>query len=134
MAAARCDGLLEGGGRPRPPGKSALLVSFPCQVSEASRHTASACCRRRARSPAPAPKPDGSAPPFLSSTSELRTASRASSWAAEEFNSSKQDLKLTKAAPNKNCSEGRSERYSEIAAEFVRLKVDVIVASGTPPS
>ena len=29
-------------------------------------------------------------------------------------------------------AEGRSERYSEIAAEFVRLKVDVIVASGTP--
>jgi len=27
-------------------------------------------------------------------------------------------------------SEGRSERYSEIAAEFVRLKVDVIVATG----
>src|SRR5262249_26854331 len=29
-------------------------------------------------------------------------------------------------------AEGRSERFSEIAAEFVRLKVDVIVASGTP--
>jgi putative ABC transport system substrate-binding protein len=29
-------------------------------------------------------------------------------------------------------AEGRSERYAEIAAEFVRLKVDVIVASGTP--
>jgi putative tryptophan/tyrosine transport system substrate-binding protein len=28
--------------------------------------------------------------------------------------------------------EGRSQRFSEIAAEFVRLKVDVIVASGTP--
>ena len=28
-------------------------------------------------------------------------------------------------------AEGRSERYAEIAAEFVRLKVDVIVASGT---
>jgi putative ABC transport system substrate-binding protein len=28
--------------------------------------------------------------------------------------------------------EGRSERFSEIAAEFVRLKVDVIVAVGTP--
>jgi len=27
-------------------------------------------------------------------------------------------------------AEGRSERYAEIAAEFVRLKVDVIVASG----
>ena len=27
-------------------------------------------------------------------------------------------------------SEGRAERYSEIAAEFVRLKVDVIVATG----
>jgi putative ABC transport system substrate-binding protein len=28
-------------------------------------------------------------------------------------------------------AEGRSERYTEIAAEFVRLKVDVIVTSGT---
>jgi len=28
-------------------------------------------------------------------------------------------------------AEGRSERFSEIAAEFVRLKVDVIVTSGT---
>src|SRR6266404_8053131 len=27
-------------------------------------------------------------------------------------------------------AEGRSERYAEIAAEFVRLKVDVIVTSG----
>src|SRR5439155_13428248 len=27
-------------------------------------------------------------------------------------------------------AEGRSERYNEIAAEFVRLKVDVIVTSG----
>ena len=31
-------------------------------------------------------------------------------------------------------AEGRSERYAEIAAEFVRLKVDVIVTSGTPVS
>jgi len=30
-------------------------------------------------------------------------------------------------------AEGRSERFAEIAAEFVRLKVDVIVTSGTPP-
>ena|SRR5438067_4386080 len=30
-------------------------------------------------------------------------------------------------------AEGRNERYAEIAAEFVRLKVDVIVTSGTPP-
>jgi putative ABC transport system substrate-binding protein len=29
--------------------------------------------------------------------------------------------------------EGRDERFAEIAAEFVRLKVDVIVTSGTPP-
>jgi putative ABC transport system substrate-binding protein len=29
-------------------------------------------------------------------------------------------------------AEGRSERYSEIAAEFVRLRVDVIVTTGTP--
>src|SRR5262250_3253886 len=29
-------------------------------------------------------------------------------------------------------AEGRSERFAEIAAEFVRLKVDVIVTSGTP--
>jgi putative ABC transport system substrate-binding protein len=28
-------------------------------------------------------------------------------------------------------AEGRNERYAEIAAEFVRLKVDVIVTSGT---
>src|SRR6202171_2560587 len=28
--------------------------------------------------------------------------------------------------------EGRKRRYAEIAAEFVRLKVDVIVAGGTP--
>jgi len=28
--------------------------------------------------------------------------------------------------------EGRDERFAEIAAEFVRLKVDVIVTSGTP--
>jgi ABC-type uncharacterized transport system substrate-binding protein len=30
-------------------------------------------------------------------------------------------------------AEGRDERYAEIAAEFVRLKVDVIVTSGTVP-
>src|SRR6516164_9987806 len=29
-------------------------------------------------------------------------------------------------------AEGRDERYSEIAADFVRLKVDVIVTSGAP--
>jgi putative ABC transport system substrate-binding protein len=29
-------------------------------------------------------------------------------------------------------AEGRSERFAEIVAEFVRLKVDVIVTSGTP--
>jgi ABC-type uncharacterized transport system substrate-binding protein len=29
-------------------------------------------------------------------------------------------------------AEGRNERYSEIVAEFVRLKVDVIVTQGTP--
>ena len=29
-------------------------------------------------------------------------------------------------------AEGRSERFAEIAAEFVRLKVDVIVTSGPP--
>jgi putative ABC transport system substrate-binding protein len=29
--------------------------------------------------------------------------------------------------------EGRAERCAEIAAEFVRLKVDIIVTSGTPP-
>src|SRR5215470_11960248 len=29
-------------------------------------------------------------------------------------------------------AEGRNERYSEIVAEFVRLKVDVIVTTGTP--
>src|ERR1700704_3072700 len=28
--------------------------------------------------------------------------------------------------------DGRTERFAEIAAEFVRLKVDVIVATGTP--
>ena len=31
-------------------------------------------------------------------------------------------------------SEGRPERVAEIAAEFVRLKVDVIVTSATPPT
>jgi len=30
-------------------------------------------------------------------------------------------------------AEGRSERFAEIAAEFVRLKVDVIVTHNTPP-
>jgi putative ABC transport system substrate-binding protein len=30
-------------------------------------------------------------------------------------------------------AEGRDERFAEIAAEFVRLKVDVIVTSATPP-
>jgi len=30
-------------------------------------------------------------------------------------------------------AEGRNERFAEIATEFVRLKVDVIVTSGTPP-
>jgi putative ABC transport system substrate-binding protein len=30
--------------------------------------------------------------------------------------------------------EGRADRYAEIAAEFVRLKVDVIVANGTEPA
>jgi putative tryptophan/tyrosine transport system substrate-binding protein len=30
-------------------------------------------------------------------------------------------------------AEGRNERMAEIAAEFVRLKVDVIVTAGTPP-
>jgi putative tryptophan/tyrosine transport system substrate-binding protein len=29
--------------------------------------------------------------------------------------------------------DGRAERFAEITAEFVRLKVDVIVTSGTPP-
>ena len=29
-------------------------------------------------------------------------------------------------------AEGRTERYAEIAAEFVRLNVDVIVTGGTP--
>jgi putative ABC transport system substrate-binding protein len=29
-------------------------------------------------------------------------------------------------------AEGRDERYAQIAAEFVRLKVDIIVTSGTP--
>ncbi len=31
-------------------------------------------------------------------------------------------------------AEGRSERFAEIAAEFVRLKVDVILAAGTAPA
>src|SRR5262245_32519846 len=31
-------------------------------------------------------------------------------------------------------AEGRNDRLAEIAAEFVRLKVDVIVTSGTPPT
>jgi putative ABC transport system substrate-binding protein len=31
-------------------------------------------------------------------------------------------------------AEGRNERYAEIAAEFVRLKVDVIVTVATPPT
>jgi putative tryptophan/tyrosine transport system substrate-binding protein len=31
-------------------------------------------------------------------------------------------------------AEGRIDRYSEIAAEFVRLQVDVIVTGGTPPT
>jgi putative ABC transport system substrate-binding protein len=31
-------------------------------------------------------------------------------------------------------SDGRNERYAEIAAEFVRLKVEVIVTQGTAPS
>jgi putative ABC transport system substrate-binding protein len=31
-------------------------------------------------------------------------------------------------------AEGRNERSAEIAAEFVKLKVDVIVAGGTPPT
>jgi len=31
-------------------------------------------------------------------------------------------------------AEGRSERFAEIAAEFVRLKVDVIVTYGTAPT
>jgi putative ABC transport system substrate-binding protein len=31
-------------------------------------------------------------------------------------------------------AEGREERYAEIAAEFVRLKVDVILAGGTEPA
>jgi putative tryptophan/tyrosine transport system substrate-binding protein len=30
--------------------------------------------------------------------------------------------------------EGRADRYAEIAAEFVRLKVDVILANGTEPA
>src|SRR5262249_26894768 len=30
-------------------------------------------------------------------------------------------------------AEGREERFAEIAAEFVRLKVDVIVTYATPP-
>src|SRR5262249_47456819 len=29
-------------------------------------------------------------------------------------------------------AEGREERFAEIAAEFVRLKVDIIVTAGTP--
>ena len=30
-------------------------------------------------------------------------------------------------------ADGRSQRYAEIAAEFIRLKVDVIITSGTEP-
>jgi putative ABC transport system substrate-binding protein len=30
--------------------------------------------------------------------------------------------------------EGRSERFAEIAAEFIRLRVDVILAAGTAPA
>jgi len=30
-------------------------------------------------------------------------------------------------------AEGRSERFAEFAAEFVRLKVDVILTHNTPP-
>jgi putative tryptophan/tyrosine transport system substrate-binding protein len=30
--------------------------------------------------------------------------------------------------------EGRTERYAEIAAEFVRLKVDIVLAAGTEPA
>jgi putative ABC transport system substrate-binding protein len=30
-------------------------------------------------------------------------------------------------------AEGRNERFTEIAAEFVRLRVDIIVTGGTPP-
>jgi putative tryptophan/tyrosine transport system substrate-binding protein len=36
-------------------------------------------------------------------------------------------------AINYRWAEGRPERFAEIAAEFVRLKVDIIVTSGTPP-
>jgi putative ABC transport system substrate-binding protein len=31
-------------------------------------------------------------------------------------------------------AEGRSERYAEIVGEFVRLKVDLIFTSSTPPT
>src|SRR5262245_58780550 len=31
-------------------------------------------------------------------------------------------------------AEGRSERFAEIAAEFIRLKVNVIVTYATPPA
>ena len=42
-----------------------------------------------------------------------------------------------KVAPSQSSTGGErvvSERYAEIAAEFVRLKVDVIVTYGTPPT
>jgi predicted Rossmann-fold nucleotide-binding protein len=29
-------------------------------------------------------------------------------------------------------ADGRSQRFAEVAAEFVRLKVDIIVTGGTP--
>jgi hypothetical protein len=32
------------------------------------------------------------------------------------------------------CAEGKPERLPELAADLVRLKVDLIVAAGTPPS
>jgi len=62
------------------------------------------------------------------------TASVWSQWVAA-FVQRLQELGWT---PGRNVSieyrwaEGRSDRFTEIAAEFVRLKVDVIVTSGTP--
>jgi ABC-type uncharacterized transport system substrate-binding protein len=61
------------------------------------------------------------------------TASAGSQWAAA-FVQRLRDLGWTEnrtVAVEYRWAEGRDERFAEIAAEFIRLKVDVIVTSGT---
>jgi len=67
---------------------------------------------------------------FLGSASPSTQASRAAAFAQRLHELGW--IENRTVAIEYRWAEGRSERYSEIAADFIRLKVDVIVTSGAP--